>query len=149
MRSPEEWPSRPGSPGRTEFGLQVRLPQTFLFNDLPHSKFDCDAGVTHSDRSAVKIKMMIFRHPVSARKTAIRQTLGFAQGRGRTRSGRLPRSRPDNTRLDLILLIELAFICRGVAEGAVVLDSQQRAFAPLSLGHLHSSEQRLISWILP
>ncbi len=33
---------RPG-----EFGLQVRLPQSFLFNYLPSPKFDCDAGVTH------------------------------------------------------------------------------------------------------
>src|ERR1700722_998994 len=30
MRGPEEWPSSPGSPGRTEFGLQVRLPTNFL-----------------------------------------------------------------------------------------------------------------------
>jgi len=32
MRGPEEWPSSPGLPGRTEFGLQVRLPTNLRFN---------------------------------------------------------------------------------------------------------------------
>jgi hypothetical protein len=43
-----------------EFGLQVRLPQTFRFIDWHNSKLDCDAGVKHSNRSADK-KMMMFR----------------------------------------------------------------------------------------
>src|SRR5450432_480202 len=37
MRGPEEWPSRPGSPGRTEFGLQVRLLYIFCYQSLPNS----------------------------------------------------------------------------------------------------------------
>jgi hypothetical protein len=42
-----------------EFGLQVRLPQTFHFNQFQHTQSRCDAAVTHSNRSAGK--MMIFR----------------------------------------------------------------------------------------
>jgi len=34
-----------------EFGLQVRLPQTFVFNDMPDCRFHRDAGVTHLRRS--------------------------------------------------------------------------------------------------
>ena len=34
-----------------EFGLQVRLPQTFVFNHMPDCRFHRDAGVTHLRRS--------------------------------------------------------------------------------------------------
>jgi hypothetical protein len=45
MRGPEEWPSR-GAIRRTEFGLQVRLPQVLIFNHLQNTGSRCDAGVT-------------------------------------------------------------------------------------------------------
>jgi hypothetical protein len=45
-----------------EFGLQVRLPQGFIFNYLQNSGSRCDAGVTHSarrDRSTTVLSMVL------------------------------------------------------------------------------------------
>src|ERR1700722_1937138 len=68
MRGPEEWPSRPGSPGRTEFGLQVRLPQVFIFNHLQNTTSRCDARVTRANGVGRKLGLRL--------RTALRMRSG-------------------------------------------------------------------------
>jgi len=62
---------------RTEFGLQVRLLQTFPFNDLNNSKSDCDAGVTHLQ--AFLQENDDLRGPISPRKATIIEAPVLAQ----------------------------------------------------------------------
>ncbi len=44
---------------RTEFGLQVRLPQAIIFNHLQSSESRCDAGVTQSSRIGRKVGLRL------------------------------------------------------------------------------------------